>query len=472
MEEIGIDYLNKSPLFKTLLRGDEIRYTDILKYFMNEYNCNLFHNDILSLDIDCEKINSEAIKVYREKHHTDIWIAKETRKKKGKKSKYEIPWMLIEIKFKSLPSQSQLKDYSVKFLEEYLKAYKINNENCKLKKPLSENKIEDFKQNCREKLKFYLITPLNDDRGKNYMEPVLIDSICDCKENQKDSCKKQIKLDLILEWQHIDYETIGKRINCFILTKPEVFENKDREIKDYSSKYYMDYANTLISFSKLMESIQSLFKSENEPMLNFFKNQDFNDYMLADLYSKIRAFHCALWLDESFKNGKNYVGRMQIEELMIQPDASIAINNSYSNNGGGLFEIVRRINGNLTFIMQYQNKEIRKGIIISKDSSAFSYDGWFNDEWQLETDKILGFRTKKLKKKSENYKDKERYNYYTIKKFDSIMYYSTFKLKTKKGKDDFSCRLSVSNILHIMKYIAVNDIPEIRSTAKKLKIYI
>lgn len=189
-----IAHLINSPLFNSLLNGDEIRYSDIIVYLINRFK-------IIPFDTEITKGN---FRVYREKSHTDIWINKFDINRTG--DLFELPYILVENKLKSLPEESQLKGYTEIFIGQFIESFKniIRKENPNWQN-ITRNRLLPYKERiiCELKnLRFYLLTPVSEG---NYTISLNLPEI-----NSGDN------MELTIEWKNVSYEALGRNIHGFL----------------------------------------------------------------------------------------------------------------------------------------------------------------------------------------------------------------------------------------------------------------
>ena len=436
-DDSKIDYLqNKSMLFSSLLFGDEIRYTDLIAFFIKKFDRNPFVRG-------CPEINLKRYVVHREKKHTDLWISE--IKKKGytneRNPDYELPAFLLENKLKSLPHEVQLKKYTCEFAKRYLEALKEERRTKERQQVKFTNDfITQFKSKF-QKLKFYLLTPIPE-KGEQYN---IHESI-----NLKD--KTLTKIDITCIWNCVDYASMGENIKSIC-----------ESMKDYEKAFFEDFANLLICFSALSSKIDDI-DDKTISITKIFKPDDFFVKLkLEDLYAKYRAAQCAKLLSETMNC--NNIRQWNPENINA---ADYFINNTYSN-GSGLFEVVTKVNneGVICFIIQYQNGMIRKGIVTTKNI-AEKYNKWFIGSWQLKDRGELTFQTKKEKTDETNDVDKI-YNGFKYDKIKGLKFYYTYikvldeddKTKKNINRAIKTVKLSIEEVLSLMQTYIKTDIPKL-----------
>lgn len=401
--------LTRSVLFKSILVGNEIRYTDLICFFMIQSKFNPFASKSINYKFE----------VFREKFYTDLWIAEKMDKSHGL-VEYYMPKVLIENKLKSLADKKQLTKYTEKFFEEYIKAFKRKlkqeGELNTLSEPIKQSHINRLKDELKE-LGLFILTPFNPENI-----PVFVDKLKD-KENDE-----EIGISEIFSWKGFDYETLGGNISNYI-SNQEAFqtcflelekEEKQKQI-NYIKLLFDDFGKVLKCFRVFEEIIPTIIveKSINE---QFKTNSVFEELGMHVLYQKLIASQCKTKLEAKFAESKN---KFQFHSDFF--------------NGNGLFDVKFEIHEGLTFIIQYQNKELRKGILI-KTGTALNYSDWFETPWYKGSPEVIEF---KPKKDEESSNDKRRYNYFddTTDK-EKTFYYTKFKVDND---------ISLGTVIRIMK---------------------
>jgi hypothetical protein len=304
--------------------------------------------------------------------------------------------MLIENKLKSLPTNKQLEEYSKKFVQEYLIAYKQELKNrrkneFRIGKPLNSEDFTKFETNSNQ-LKCLLLVPEKIEEGKK--KKIYVKEVKDINNRECDVC---------ITWEYVGYSTLG-----------ECIQNKIDEltINGYPKNLFTDFANIVISISNLISSISKI-KVDDSVLKIFTPPEQFKKYKLSDLYSKYQASRCAKLLQERIKNSE-----MCRSDDFDSVEKHLIINHDFSN-GAGLFEVVKRVKKDVTYILQYQAGVLKKALILKTASKANRYDEWFRadlSEFKFEI------------KNDVKTKNEERYKYYKMKGTDKTFYYSYCKI--------------------------------------------
>lgn len=385
-------HLNQSPLFNSLLNGDEIRYSDIIAYLIKRFN-------IIPFD---KEINKGNYQVHREKKHTDIWINKFDINRTGEI--FEIPDILVENKLKSLPDESQLKEYTEIFIAEFIESFKnvIRRENPNWQN-INRNRLLTYQERiiCEIKnLRFYLLTPISD---SNFHIRLNLPEI-----------NAGIDLELTIEWKNVSYETLGIHIHKFL--KNNSFRNVLKSLYSlkslhqaiYEFHFFNDFAKILMSFSQISEDLKTF--AVQTPVLKFFTPDEvFSDMGLEVLYAKVRASKCATHLSQ--------LKGVQISGIScnLLSVGTIVANFDFSN-GHSLFEYKRKLTDHMTYIIQYQAGVLKKGLVISPET-AQRFENWFRADWIVEGI-TLNFQILNV----DAVLDIDRYN--TYNEGDKVFYYS------------------------------------------------
>lgn len=339
------DILKKSSLWKYLLLDKEIRYTDLFIFFIERYNYNPFSKEI----------NGDSV-LYREKSHTDLWINKNIYVPNGETSAtIERPHMLIENKLKSLPYKQQLQNYTKTFLKEYISSIK---KELSVVPPVGKNKnkrILEELHNCKHMLKFYLLTPLD---GKDIPVTVKMSDFIYGDDSEME-----------FTWIHVSYSQIGEIIKTHISGKDP----------DFVNLLFEDFANVLRGMTIFMDELNKF--STTQELLDRFNPKGIFDKFenMHSLYAKYTASQCADKLNDSF-NKKSILSNWSFK-IFNKSDTSYIVNHSYSNNKG-LFEVAKKVSDNVIYAIQYQDKVIKKALVI-KTGSAYLYEKWFEKDWGL-----------------------------------------------------------------------------------------
>lgn len=326
--------LESSLLFNSLLSGDEIRYSDFLDFIINKYKINPFSGGLFQ--------QSDRIKCYREKHHTDLWITKES-------GLYEIPYILVENKLKSLAYAKQLKKYSQTFINELFTSVKKN--------------VDEFHK-ALIGLKFYIISPLGDETI-----PVKINSPKRKKKNEK----REV-LDIV--WKPISYHQLGKNIDsCIRTNKRQLFTTNP----NYELEFINDFAMTLVEFKSLFDQLG--FKVTTKLIDLLGVPETFINLNLEVLFKKFRASQCANALKEKLLEEH---GRVEIVLGWKQLDFDnndFLISHSFSVKGkAGLFEVLRKIGKDDFYVIQVEGSQLRKGITTTS-TGIKKYSEWLRKPW-------------------------------------------------------------------------------------------
>jgi hypothetical protein len=325
-------HLSNSILFNSVLLGKEIRFSDMIKYFMEYFNFNPFINQ------------GFHGYVLRENNHTDIWVNINYHQT-------VLPNTLIENKLVSLPNEIQLQNYALRFIKRFISEYKSY-----LRENLGVNRITEniLNQHWNEiselinECNFILLSPTG---GENIPCHTII-----------------INHRIDVEWQHLSYSDLGGNIGRY--------NNAQENLDAYIRCYWKDFAEILMSFSIL---------NIHQPDINESISQAFNptplfeNLNLKPLYSKTMAFYCTLHLRDALGNinpppevNNNWNHQIiNIGDIIIKYDYT---------NGEGLFEVLKRVGENTVYLLQYQSNELRKGLIIHQENEALCHP-WISDNW-------------------------------------------------------------------------------------------
>jgi len=370
-----ISILEDSPLWNGLLVDKEIRYSDFLAFFMETFKSNPFLNTDL---------NDSNIEIHREKKHTDLWIDEkvidvleyvvEEKSNEDAEEKHLIirfPCFLIENKLKSIPSEEQLVDYTKKFINEYINAVKSlfrykNTEYKKKGKRINKLDIEKdpslvTRLSNISELKFYLFAPIK-------YEDILV-------EIPKPHLVPIQGSKLSFKWECFTYSAIGNRIKEKV--KQERTKKNNNHLQEPKKKYlfdlFEDFGDILNSISLFTDDLSDI-KPEEKIIDCFEPRGAFIDFpKMKSLFVKYRASQCA---DRLSKRISKPISSKNLTKLN---NGDIVIHHDYSRTES-LFEVKKRIYADLHLIIQYQNKELRKGIVV-KTGSANKYKEWFRKEW-------------------------------------------------------------------------------------------
>lgn len=398
-----MDHLHNSILFNSLLAGDEIRYSDLIGYYIEKFKKNPFEHG-------CPELPEKTV-VYREKKHTDLWITNTIGENPS--DSFEIPIILVENKLKFLAIEKQLQDYSSLFIDDFIESYKNVMKKEKGWKSINANRLYEYRNKIESGLmglKFYLVSPMG---GSN------ITITCDISR-----INKGVKMEIPMTWSHITYFDLGENL----------YEQCNGIPDPYLKSFLEDFANILRSISILTNEWQK--EINNVSILKVFTVPEvFKAIGLSDLYSKYRASQCAeqlaLKLGVTIHSGSH-------KNLA---DKTIIANHAFSRKDS-LFEVKNKINKDLTVIIQYQNKELRKGVVLKK-GTANRYNNWLLDKWAIGGNKIYFKIPNPLEQD-----DDEKYYKYKVDN-ENTFYYSKYQIEPY---------IEVRDILTLMvKH--VNDIP-------------
>lgn len=371
-----LEILNSSPLWKALLLDKEIRYSDFLGLFIETFS----HNPIDNSKI--EKKEGTSIEVNREKKYTDLWIDRlfinDEDNLLGKEEEIRIPILLIENKLKSIPYREQLKSYTEKFVEEYVNQVKelfrkrnkdfqkVNGDRAPSIRKEDIEKDEYFRTLLCEvrHLKFFLITAV--DHKKLSKQFVF-------KDIKKPNIVPLNKEYLKYSWECYNYSEIGKNMITFLSsTKDELAKGE----KKYLLELFKDFGNILNSMTVFSDALQ--LSNLDEKITDFFdpkKKEGFSEVKkMQSLYKKYRASECAIILAKKLKK------KIDSKSVLKLIENEIVINHGFTNNNG-LFDVKKCYSEeNLYVILQYQNQELRKGIVV-KDKELSVYKDWLKQKW-------------------------------------------------------------------------------------------
>jgi hypothetical protein len=370
--------LNDSPLWNSLLTDKEIRYSDFLGLFIETYKQNPFEHGQIGYDIE----------VNREKKHTDLWIEKiiDISNDEGNGIRdtdnnsqeeigvFKLPVILVENKLKSIPFRDQIKIYTEKFIDEYI--YQV--------KQIFKSKHSEFQPSEKGKKGKQITLPAirekNDEeviKLLNEIQNLKFYLISPFKTQGLDSTFKFTRKIIpnnkgVLEytWKQITYDEIGNNI-LNILDKDE-----HKEIKKYLKELFQDFAEILNSMTLFNSALMDIdFTAEIKDFFAPKKKEGFKDFKnMHSLYKKVKASQCAQKLSELSKCEVNRKPALKMvkEEICCHYD--------FSRNDS-LFEVKKCIvKGELIIIIQYQNEELRKGLVVS-DIAISKYNSWFDQEW-------------------------------------------------------------------------------------------
>ncbi len=416
--------LKESMLFWSLLKANEIRYTDLLSFLIQELEYNPFIQGL-------PKLCKTDYNTHREYLKTDLWIVK----KDGEKNKGK-PYILIENKLKSIPYDDQLKKYSKKFVKEYFSYFKrelkesMKNKGMtyfmKNKLPLEE--IEEFKKSCMKELKFIVLLPYENTVPSKTVK-VSINDI-----------EKDNTYEILCKWEYQSYGSLGDKI-LPILDKAQIKKTS------YMYKYFNDFANVLCAYKdvKYADVIPEASAMINEVMTpsTIFKNLE-----LEILYDKIMASHLAGLLKDSL--GKPDFQSIAPEDLNSECDGYIAIHHTYTTSA--LFEVGKKLGNELFYLIQYQAGQLRKGLVVK--TKGFKESDKFKKFIEAKWDKDFSDQELTIKKETAKKFDKRYHWFETGEKKEYIWYLTIYKIIHKDVKDD----LTVEKLVDIMARHIKEDI--------------
>ncbi len=218
----------------------------------------------------------------------------------------------------------------------------------------------------------------------------------------------------VVNWESINYKDVGTNILRYI-DSPKAFENDEEEEDDeqikYKKHFFGDFANVLFCFTLFEETVPQVSegKSINE---QFDTTKEFKKLGMHVVYQKLTASQCKAKLEERLSSNK--------DELLFHYD--------FYNNSG-LFDVKKIIDDEMTYIIQYQNKELRRGIVI-ETGTALHYSNWLeNNKWDIKDsdnkNKIISFR---IKKEEEEEDDLKRYHRFIERNKEKTFYYSIYTI--------------------------------------------
>lgn len=388
--------LNNSLLFKSLLGGYEIRYSDFIGFLIQRYKYTPWN------------IERTGPNMYREWNNLDIYVTEDIAK-----NKIEYPVLVIENKLKSLPSENQLKEYTNKVLKDLLNKFKKELRNNSGKARVNKLEFADEKERFIKKIdeiSFVLLTPIKDnDRQVDITLPF------DDHETRT------------VTWHNKTYGELADDIRKRLLNQP---------LEPYEKYLINDFVTILTDISNAQ--IPQITAQLDSKISAFFKPTDeFLELGLSDLYSKYQASQCAHYLYkelESLIPDLEWVENWSVDSLF--PNKPVIKYDFSSRNKSGLFEIVNKISDEKVFVIQYENGVLKKGLIVLNDQAS-SYREWFLEEWILPDSSTVHFKGK-INNDTEFY----RYRYNTSLSF----YYSKSNVSVYSVKDVMY--LFKQNILH------------------------
>lgn len=417
------EYLRKSPLFRSLLSGNEIRYSDVIGYFIETFIFNPLAN---------KSIKYNNIYVYREKSHTDLWInaVNSDSTKPEVDDSLERPLFLIENKLKTLPIDNQLRNYSEVFVNSYIDYYKGKIKQVEGGTRVVKNKLFDNRENIQSeirKLEFFLLLPISKEKQRTIT--------CDIPKINFGQINE-----LQLTWKIITYEKLGSNIYKFI-------NKKKKEGSDiYLYAFFNDFAKILMSFSILSRWFNDLSMSKS--IIKVFNAPDiFKELNMEDLYSKFRASQCAEQLSIMIHN--SLISDLSFNEI---DSNKIYIHTSFSRKSS-LFEVKQRIGKDIIYVIQYQAGVLKKGLAIKTETANKYYD-WFKHSWFIKVKESEEREAVFEVKNEAGQKDEDKFYKYSINK-KLTFYYSIYRI-VKKGRHE----LTIKEILNLMKYY-ISDVPTI-----------
>lgn len=407
--EEKITFFKESALWNYLLLDKEIRYSDFITFFMEKYQYDPFNEKNLAETLGA--INGK-FEVSREKQKIDIWIDKVENFEVDEEEHREkfitvlTPYIIIENKLKSLPYEKQLQNYTETILKEYYNSQKTKLKlDCKIKRITWEKfkkKIKEKNINPKNDIGFYLFTP-NSVKSSNIEITIKKDII---KEDFFEEDKE-------FNWAHSSYKEIGERI----LKKIPQKENRD-----HFDHLMEEFANVLININVFYDELNKF--EIDEEILNVFdpgKNEIFNEFpKMHDLFHKYRASQCAKYLNEKLNENEEHsiIGNWSWEEfkkLKEEGKYTYIISHSFSNKTG-IFEIARMINDNIIYSIQYQDKVLKKALVLENDDNE-NYTEFFKNPWEGTENgqqRKFVFKNGQLDGKCLKYKfDDKRTFYYT-----------------------------------------------------------
>ncbi len=409
------NYLSSSPLYKSLLTGDEIRYSDFIAFYINTAKANPFSSKNSDL--------KQPFKVLREKTRNDIKVNLIKQNREGKL--YEMPHILVENKLKSLPDVDQLIQYTKSFVNEFIDSYK-NILRTHSGESIRKNRLIDATPEILmgiENLEFYLLTPQG---GENKVVTI---NIVELNANKD------------ITWVHKSFYELGENIKSYIKNKK--FASTIKAILhgyffkyQYNEAIIKDFASILMSLTLKVKNFNAF--SEDDTILDIF-NTKYIDNELTILFSKIRASACEQLLRKRFPNNVNR-GHNLPSNLINDRIGTIVTIDGYSPKGGGAhFDIAKKINNKVTYILQYQGGSLRKGLTIpSNINTTGIYTQWFINNQFNNPPNIL-FNVANVNGAT----DRDRYNFFDNLDGKFIMYYSKLDVQN----------FTVSEVLDLMEQL-------------------
>ena len=401
-----VTHLTNSLLYNSVLLGKEIRFSDLIKYFLEKFNCNLFNNT---------ELTEGGYKVFREKSHNDLRI--ETLTEFPDLGICLLPLILVENKLKSLPDDEQLKDYTETFINQYIDKFKQDIIKPAYDRKITKKKLSEYKVHLLRgltNLKFYLLSPIH----YRTPEPIAKDlgSLWNGEEHKHG-----------FQWEVITYEALGKKIGNIVnnITIPDGYERC----------FWKDFSEILMDFTVITPELQK--PCGTDFIIKSFEPKKLcRDFLLKDLYAKTVASYCAEYLSKSFQP-PNRIFNCKHPEMS---NNEIIVSHGFSN-GDGIFQTSRKSHGDkakkgvvydgITYLIQYQAGYLKKGLLMHKKHYNF-YFSWIGSNWgnclfEINKDKLF------------EYEDKPEGYYY---------YYSRHKIPLDR---------TIEEITNLMAFHIIND---------------
>ena len=424
----NIDYLKSSLLFNSVLKGEEIRFSDLLSYLINEFKFTSF--------ISKSRL-PEDITSYREVSHFDILIRHTGH------DFNQIPIVIIENKLQSLTDLEQLQKYSNSFCKMFIdecKQYIMREETrqrkeqangsdykeCKRTNLLLWNTYKPTIKKLLRSLKFIVLLP---NKSNEKIHPIKCPFLL---YTQKE------KFEIECKWKIITYSKIGEKLNEFVNAKQYRKSLQKQSTSDFFKEFFI--SSYLLDFANVLSSFQDLKIKPVYPKRTFSKNyldsKIYKTVNLDSLYEKLKAANFAKKLLEYFEN-KPLHNRYRLKGICVNWTSDLArkadetnsskslysfrvndiwISHDFSAKGkNGLFEVVRKISKSDYYILQIEDQKLKKAIITLEENSK-NYKSFLEAEWSTTKLKPLKFQTPKQKLKE----------FYSYKSFDGKKFWFTY----------------------------------------------
>lgn len=325
-----LDKLKINPVFQMSLSAKELFHSNLLVMFLTlkreTENAQSFPN-LKNLFPPKVSENYEILDVLREKENFDLIIIYAQKSKIDK----DLQYVVIENKFKSIPIENQLMEYSDKILRNQNKkssGIKIFSE--KSAAPLS-----------KENTACYLLAPEKS-----------LEIFFGCKADDKNECKWQKDFGVI--WQGKSYEEYLKKL------REDIKEIKEDDFLRQLIEKYCEFVESMLKIYN--DEVFTRFENDGKAFLSTEQENEFRKLRIQDFYEKLSCSYLKYKLEkdlnlEEYNKNEN----KKFEKFYSKT--------SYSR-GQGLVEFFFEWNSRITTYLGLQNGELRIYVMVSNSGEA------------------------------------------------------------------------------------------------------